>query len=289
MTAPSQPYGPPAGIAPYAPPPGLAPAARRARRPATFADSLRAEWIKLRTLRSTWITLLVAVVLAVGIGALISWGASSHYDTDLSDRRTWDPTSVSFDGLAFAQLAFAVLGVLVVAGEYSSGMIRTSLAAVPRRARWFGTKAVVYTAVTLVIGEVIAFVAFFLGQAIIGHWAPNAALGDPGVLRAVIGGGLYLAGIGLLAVAVGALVRNSAGGIAIMVALIFVLPLVSNALPASWRNPVQQYWPTGAGSQVFTVVRSAHTLSAWPGFGVFLAFIAVVVAVAMVLLEHRDA
>lgn len=270
-------------------PPSAAPAARRAYRPSTPLDAVRAEWIKFRTVRSSYITLAVAVVLAVGIGALIAWGAASHYATDAGTRARWDPTGVSLSGLAFAQLAFAVLGVMMVAGEYSSGMVRTSLAAVPRRWRWLAGKCVVYTAATLVVGEIISFLAFLIGQPIIGRWAPNAALGDPGVTRAVIGGGLYLAAIALVAIAVGALLRNTAAGIAVMVAFVFVLPAVSNALPTSWRHPVQEYWPSQAGSQVTMVVQEAHTLSPWAGFGLFLGFTAVVLAVAFYLLNLRDA
>jgi ABC-2 type transport system permease protein len=269
-----------------------APAARRPHRAATMADSVRAEWIKLRTLRSTYITLAVAVLLAIGVGVLISWATARNYHTDsISDKLTWDPTSNSLSGLAFAQLAVSVLGVIVVAGEYSSGMIRTSLAAVPRRARWLAAKTAVFTVVVLILGEVSAFVAFLIGQPIIGSYAgvPNASLGDPGVLRAVIGAGLYLAVIGLVAVGLGALVRNTAGGIAIIVALIFVLPAVSNALPTSWRHSVQKFWPTEAGSQITSVVRTAHTLSPWAGLADFVIFAAIVLAAAFVLLLRRDA
>jgi ABC-2 type transport system permease protein len=270
--------------------PVAAPAARRPYRPATALDSVRAEWIKFRSLRSTYITLAIAIVLTVGIGALIAWGAASHYANDsASDRATWDPTGISLSGLALAQLAVAVLGVMVVAGEYSSGMVRVSLAAVPRRWRWLAAKCAVFGVSILVIGEVISFAAFLIGQPIIGKWAPNAALGDPGVTRAVIGGGLYLAAIGLLAVAAGALLRNMAGGIAVMVAFIFVLPIVSNALPSSWGHPVRKWWPSDAGSQVASVVRGSHTLAPWAGFGWFVGFTAIVLAVTFLLLNRRDA
>jgi ABC-2 type transport system permease protein len=278
----------PASTAPAQPLVG--PAARRPHRPATLVDSIRAEWIKFRSVRSTSITIAIAVFLAVGIGALISWGAASHYSSDsAANRLTWDPTSISLSGGAFAQLAIAVLGVMFVAGEYASGMIRTSLAAVPRRWRWLAAKAAVYGVAVLILGEITSFVSFFVGQPIIGIWAPHATLGDPGVARAVIGGGLYLTGIGLLAIAVGALLRNTAAGIAVLVAFIFVLPVVSNALPASWRHPVQKWWPSNAGSQIASVVRTAHTLSPWAGLGWFIGFTAIVVAVAFFLLNKRDA
>jgi ABC-2 type transport system permease protein len=257
-----------------------------------MADSIKAEWIKFRTLRSTYITLGVTVLLAIGVGALISWATGSHYaNSSVSNKATWDPTSNSLSGMAFAQLAVAVLGVIIVAGEYSSGMIRTSLAAVPRRSRWLAAKAIVFTVVVLVLGEISAFVAFLIGQPIIGSYAgvPHTTLGDPGVLRAVIGAGLYLAVIGLVAMGLGALVRNTAGGISIIVALIFVLPAVSNALPSSWGHSVRKYWPTEAGSQIASVVRAAHTLSPWAGLADFVIFAAIVLGAAFVLLLRRDA
>jgi ABC-2 type transport system permease protein len=261
-----------------------------APRRATFGEALRSEWIKLTTLRSTWITLLVAVLLAVGLGTLISYLAGSHYNSSgPGNQASWDPTAVSFSGLYIAQLAIAVLGVLVITSEYSSGMIRVSLAAVPRRSRFWSSKAVVFTAVALVLGEVMAFAAFLIGQAMIGSNAPHTDLGAPGVLRAVIGAGLYLAAVGLLANAIGTLLRNTAAGISTIVAILFVLPGVVQALPDSWKHPVTEWWPTQAGGQVFVLVRDAHTLSAWEGFGVLVGFTAIVALAANYVLNRRDA
>ena len=198
-----------------------APAA--APRRATFANALRSERIKLTSVRSTWITIAVTLVLGIGVGTLISYLSGSHYASSLQDRTGWDPTAVSFRALTIAQLAIAVLGVLVVTSEYSSGMIRVSLAAVPKRSRFLASKAVVFTTVALVVGEVTAFAAFLLGQLVIGTNAPHTDLAAHGVLRAVIGAGLYLAVIGLLATAIGTIVRSTAAGISAIVALLFVL------------------------------------------------------------------
>ena len=268
-----------------------APASAAVRpRPAHFADVVRSEWTKLRTVRSTFFSLLAAVVLGIGLSVLISAVAAHNYTGRLSGRQVqWDPTRLSTAGLGIAQLAIAVLGIMVVTSEYSSGMIRTSLAAVPRRGWLLGAKSVVYTAVALVVGEIIAFVAFFSGQAVISGLAPTANLGQPGVLRAVAGSGLYLAALGLLAVAVAALVRQAAAGIAILVALLFELPGVANALPTSWRQPVEEYWPTNAGQDLTNVVRATHSLGPWAGFGVMCLFVAIVVVTAFVLIERRDA
>jgi ABC-2 type transport system permease protein len=265
-------------------------APRSARPPATLADSLRSEWVKFTTVRSTWVTLVVTVALGVGVGVLVSLVAGDHYaSSSLSNKASWDPADLSLSAINIAQLAIAVLGVMMITSEYSSGMIRTSLTAVPRRGRFLASKAVVFTAVALGVGEVIGFAAFLLGQLVIGTNAPHTDLGAPGVLRAVVGAGLYLALVGLLAMGIGALVRNTAAGISAIVALQFVLPGVVQALPDSWRNPVTEFWPTQAGSQIFIVVRDDHTLAAWSGFGVMVLFTAIVLAGATFAIRHRDA
>jgi len=229
-------------------------------------------------------------VIGIGIGALTCYLSGSHYaSSGLAGKASWDPTALSLDGIQLAELAVATLGVLVITSEYGTGMIRVSLAAVPRRSRFLAAKAVVFTTVVLVVGEVMACAAFLLGQALIGSHAPDASLATPGVLRAVIGAGLYLAVIGLLAMAVGALVRGTAAGISAVMAVLFVLPVVFAVLPGSWRNPLAEFWPTQAGTQIFVLHRAPHTLAAWPGFGVFLLFTAIVVAAASYALNRRDA
>ena len=142
-------------------------------RPATFGDVVRSEWTKLRSVRSTFWALTVAVVLGIGLGAAITAVAAHSYAKEsIADQLTWDPTSLSTSGLAIAQLAIAVLGVLYISSEYSTGMIHTSLTAVPKRGRVLAAKSLVYAAVTFIVGEVISFVAFFLGQALINGHAP---------------------------------------------------------------------------------------------------------------------
>jgi ABC-2 type transport system permease protein len=263
------------------------PAAVRA---STFGDVLRSEWVKLRSVRSTFWALTVTVVLGVALGAVISAATARGYARfSVSEKQSWDPTGVSEAGVAIAQLAIAVLGVLCISSEYSSGMIRTSLIAVPRRGRVLAAKALVFAGVTFVVGEVTCWAAFFAGQALISGHAPHAALGDPGVARAVVGGGLYLAVLAVLSVAAGTLLRHPAAAIGCMVAVLLVLPLIAQALPESWRNPVSEFWPTQAGSQVTSVYQSAHTLEPWPGFGVMCLFVAVVYAIAWTVLDRRDA
>ena len=263
---------------------------RAAFRPATFGDALRSEWTKLRSVRSTFWALTATVVLGIALGALISAAAAHGYAKfTASEKLSWDPTGVSQSGMLIAQVAIAVLGVLCISSEYSSGMIRTSLIAVPKRGRVLAAKSLVFAVVTFVVGEVTCFAAFFAGQALISGHAPHAALGDPGVARAVAGGGLYLIALAVLSVAAGALLRHPAAAIAAMVGLLFVLPAIAQALPDSWRNPVTEFWPTYAGGQLTTVYHSAHTLLPWPGFGVLCLFVAIVYAIAWTLLDRRDA
>jgi hypothetical protein len=263
---------------------------RTAYRASTFGDVLRSEWVKLRSVRSAFWALTVTVVLGVGLGAVISAATARAYaKMSVSGKLSWDPTGVSQAGVAIASLAIVVLGVLCISSEYSSGMIRASLIAVPKRGRVLAAKSLVFAGVTFVVGEVTCFVAFFAGQALISGHAPHAALGDPGVARAVAGGGLYLAALAVLSVAAGALLRHPAAAIAAMMAVVLVLPAITQALPDSWRNPVTEFWPTLAGSQLTSVHHSAHTLQPWPGFGVMCLFVAIVYAIAWALLDRRDA
>jgi ABC-type transport system involved in multi-copper enzyme maturation permease subunit len=268
---------------------GTAPSRRRAYRPATFLDAVLSEFTKLRSVRSTYWALIVAAFLGIGLGALISGISAHHYATDPTIRQNWNPADRSLRSLVIAQLAFAILGVMVVTGEYSTGMIRTSLAAVPKRFRFLAAKTVVWGMVALVAGEVISFATFLVGQALISGHAPSTTLGGHDVLRAVVGAGLYLAVLGVLGSALGVLLRHAAAAIGSIVAILLVLPGIAAALPSSWSNPIERWWPTNAGQQVAVIVRDAHTLPAWAGFGVLAGFTAIVLAVAFVVLERRDA
>jgi hypothetical protein len=261
-----------------------------ARRPYRFSDVVRSEWTKFRSVQSTYWTFLVAIVLGIGLAALVSGISASHYQTDPGVRFGWDPTQRSIRPEWFlAQLAFAVLGVITVTSEYSTGMIRTSLAAVPKRIRMMSAKLLVFAAAALAVGEAISVVAFSLGQALIHGKAPSASFGQPEVIRVVLGAGLYLLVIGLLGCGFAVLVRHAAAGIALVVGMLFILPGIAEALPTSWSQPIEKYWPTNAGQRLMFLHRDSHTLSAWWGFGEFSLFVAVVVGVAFYLLERRDA
>jgi ABC-2 type transport system permease protein len=259
-------------------------------RPAGFSDVLRAEWTKARTVPSTMWTLIVTTVLGIGLSALICAVAANHYaKSSVSDKLTWDPTSISSAGFSVAQLAVGVLGVLLVTSEYSSGAIGSSLAAVPRRGRLLAAKSVVIMVLAFVVVEILAFMAFFIGQALISGHAPTATLGQTGVVRALVGAGLYGALLGMMGLALGTIIRNAAGAIAVLVAILYVLPGIAAALPTSIEHTVQEYWPTQAGGQITSVVRTPNTLSPWVGFGVFLLFVAFLSVVAFTLLNRRGA
>ncbi|TQL99104.1 hypothetical protein FB559_4760 [Actinoallomurus bryophytorum] len=258
---------------------------------ARFAGAVRSEWTKLRTLPSTAWTVLVAAALGVGFGALLSYAGGRKYTTLApADQASFDPTATSLSGHVMAQQAIAVLGILVITSEYATGMISTSLTAVPRRARLLGAKAMVLAVVALAVSEVIGFGMFFTGQAVLAaQGVPHAGLGEPHVLRAVIGAGLYLAVVGLLGVAVGTLVRATAGAVATMVAVTLLVPIFATALPESWSRVVGRFWPTMAGQQIMAAGHGAHALGPWAGFGLLCAAVGVVLGAALVVFGTRDA
>ncbi|MDN3359575.1 ABC transporter permease [Actinomadura sp. DC4] len=255
------------------------------------ADAVRSEWTKMRTLQSTVWTVLVTIALGIGFGALLSLAGARKYATLApADQAHFDPAATSLAGHVMAQLAIAVLGVLVITSEFATGMIGTSLTIVPRRGRLLAAKTVVLTAVALVVGEVIGFGAFFVGQAVLaGQGAPHTTLGEPHVLRAVVGAGLYLAAVGLLGVAVGTLVRATAGALAIMVGATLLVPVFTPALPDSWARVVGRFWPTMAGERVMTSRPDGHFPGPWAGFVLLCAAVAVVLAVALRVFRTRDA
>lgn len=255
-----------------------------------FTANVRAESTKLRSVRSTVWTLLVTVGLAVGFGALIGASQMSSWDRlDPVERLRFDPTSFSLSGLFLAQLAVGVLGVLIVTSEYATGQIRATLGATPQRLTVLAAKVSTFAGVVLAVGIVAAFSAFFVGQAIFNAKGLAASIGDPGVLRAVSGGALYLTGIGLLGVGVGTVLRRTAGATAALVGLLFVVPLVTGFLPTSFQETVAKYLPAQAGMALFNVVVDPRALAPWTGFAVLLAYGAVTLAVGAALLVRRDA
>ncbi len=256
----------------------------------TQARVARSEWTKLWSLRSTRWSLLAAVVAMAGLGIVISAVQMAHWD-QLSprDRATFDPIDVSLGGWHVAQLAIGVLGVLVISGEYSTGMIRSSFAAVPRRLPVLWAKGAVYAVVAFCLMLPAALIAFFASQAILTQHHVQTYISSPGVARAVVGSALFLTLTGLLGLGLGALVRNTAGGIATFAAVMFVLPGVTALLPASWGDAIDPYLPLSAGSAITSLHPDSSSLAPWTGLGLFALYTAVVIAAAAVLLVRRDA
>jgi len=245
------------------------------------------EWTKFRSLRSTVYTLLLAVVFMIGVGALIA-AVTANQPGGLGTGES--AVSVSLSGMFFAQLAIGVLGVLLITGEYSTGMIRSSLTVVPRRLPMLWGKLAVFAAVVLLTMLVASFAAFFVGQAVLDGQDAGASLSDPGALRAVVGAALYVTVAGVTALALGALLRNTAAAITTFVAVFFVFPTLTLLLPASVTDHFVQYLPSNLGG-VLTGSTSglAHPLAPWTGFAVLCGYAAVLVEFAAWRLRRVDA
>jgi len=262
----------------------------------TFAGALRSELTKIRSVRSTRWTLLAIIVLTVGLSAISSYGQIKAHRPPY-----FDPTSWSLGGLVLTELLIGVIGTLVITSEYSTGMIRTSLTALPQRGLFLAAKAVVLAAVAFVTGLISTFASFFIGQAIMSSHHISTTIGHPGVLRAVIGGALYLTVGGLLAFGIGLLIRHTAAAVSAMVAVLFLLSIAGNLLPHSFQDHVDKWLPTAAGAQIWTVNHAPHVnpgspigadgpmLSSWIGFAVFCGYAAVAVAAGLILFRRRDA
>jgi ABC-2 type transport system permease protein len=251
----------------------------------------RSEWTKLWSLRSTRWSLLAAVFAMVALAIAISavqmnrWGSLSPHE-----RMSYDAIDNGVGGYHLAQLAIGVLGVLIMSGEYSTGMIHSSLMAAPRRLPVLWAKLGVFCSVTFVLMLISSLVAFFGVQAIVAGHHLDRTLGDPHALRAVVGTALFLTVLGALAMGLGTLVRSTAGGIATFVGLLFVLPGITALLPSGVADSVSPYLPLNAA---FTVATSTfddpHHLAPWTGFAVFCAYAAVIVAAGALRLMRSDA
>jgi ABC-type transport system involved in multi-copper enzyme maturation permease subunit len=275
---------------------------------AGLPGALRSEFTKIRSVRSTYWTLLAVVIVCVGIGALFSFGQTQRLlaATHNAGRfRGGSPVGVAADirlhaastslfGLLIGQLIIMVLGALTMTSEYSTGMIRTSLTTMPRRATLFTAKGTVFGAVALVFGLVTSFLSFFVGQAILSTQNVSTTLGQPNVLRTVVGGGLFLAVCGLLSFGIGALLRHSAGAIATSIGVMFVLWILSGFLPgpptSNWAADVDKWIPFNAGSGIWEQqANGVNPFSPWTGFAVFCGYAAIAIIAGLILFRKRDA
>jgi len=267
----------------------------RAERPVykvTMGRTVQAEWAKFWSLRSSWITLAVALVFVLAFGLIRDWrytvmmNAGHVHDPEVLDA---NGVGLSLFGLNFGQLAVGVLGVLVTAGEYSTGMIRSTLAAVPRRLPVLWAKALIFGAVALLLGVVAAFAAFGIGSGILSGSKAALGFGDAGVIRSLIMAGAYLALIGICGVALGSLLRSVAGGIAVLLGTLLLVPGLMELLPTSWQNNVSQFLPDHAGDSMYALHQDLHTLSATNGLLVLMGWAALALAGAAYRLKRSDA
>ena len=264
---------------------------------AGFGGTLRSELTKIRSVRSTYWTLLMLFAVSVGLGAAISAVVAADWSQQQQQPggappNIYDTTQISIAALLYlGQLVIVVLGALVLTAEYSTGMIRTSLIAMPRRIVIYLAKAVAFAAVALVVSLATAFTAFFLGQSLLASSHHSATLAGPGVLRAVIGSALYLTLCGLFAFAAAAIIRNTAATITAMLGLLFVIPVLVNMLPNSWGNDLVRWLPTSAARAISVTVgpQDPNLFPPWGQFAVFAVCTAVLLVVGGVLFRKRDA
>jgi ABC-2 type transport system permease protein len=278
--------------APTAPVVLAAPSAPSA--PVGFGRLLRSEWTKIRSVRSTLWSLSAFVVVAIGFSVLVAavishdWNTPGNHPNHL--RLLTDPTEVIYGtGFGLGQLAICVLGVMVITTEYSTGAIRASLLAVPKRIPMLAAKSVVWVVLDLVVSAITVFAVFFLSTSILRSHV-SITLSTPGVLKATIGGILYLVVLGLFSLAIGGLIRHTAAAILVVIGVVIVVPPLVGLIPGTIANHVHGYLPTIAGQLVAqTSQQSGDVLSGWQGFGVFCAWTAVLLAVCGWLLVRRDA
>lgn len=262
----------------------------RANERVTLPRVIRSEWTKLWTLRSTRWSLLLAFVAQAGLGPLIAAIEMARWShLTLQDRLTINPIDHSLGGWHLAQLSVAILGVMTITGEYHTGMIRSSLMAAPKRLPVLWAKLLVFSSVTLVLMLAAAFIGFLGGQSIFTEHHVNVALSAPHALRTVIGAAVFTTATGAMCVALGTIVRRTAGGIALFVGVFFVLPGLVEILPSTTANAIHPYLPSNAGGAVAQALSDPNNFSAWGGFALFCGYTVAVIAVAAVLLLRRDA
>ncbi|MYS20756.1 ABC-2 family transporter protein [Streptomyces sp. DvalAA-14] len=250
---------------------------------------LQSEWTKIRSVRSTVWTLALAFLVTVALGAVICLVFDNTFSSlSASDKLTFDPTNTSFFGMTLGQLALIVFGVLVISSEYSTGMIRTSLAAVPQRGEFYLSKVTVAGVLALVVGEATSFITFFLGQALLGPH--KAHIGDPGVLRAVFGAGLYMTLLVLFCVGAATMLRSPMLGLGVLMPFFFLVSPILSAVPKV--RTVARYFPDQAGQKILQVVPSGdeHTsYGPWGGILIMAVWVVVALLGGYAVLRKRDA
>ena len=250
----------------------------------------RSEWIKFRSVRSSPATLLVTALIVL-VGAVIvaagyrnGWAAMSP-----GEKASFDPVYTSLSGIELAQLPLGALGVMTVTGEYTSGLIRGTFVATPQRAQVLAIKALIFAVVVWAVCTVLSFGAFFLGQSLLTSPARHVAIGNPGVLTAVFGGGLYLTFVGLFGLFIGVLLRRTAAALIGLFVFLLILPVVTEMVPGRFSSNLAEFLPSNAGGQVWKLLHGgAYALGPWQGLGVLIGYVAATAVAAFVAIRRRD-
>ncbi|WP_405900726.1 ABC transporter permease [Streptomyces sp. NBC_00727] len=258
---------------------------------ATFWHSLHAEWIKIRTMRSTLFVILGTMAFTVGLAALNGSSAGSEFAAlSPADQATFDPLATSMRGYLLAQIALGLLGGLVITSEYGARTIVPTLTSVPHRARVLASKAVVLVGVTLPVGIAVSLAGFLVGQATLsGAGVPHLAVTDGVALRGIVGGGLYLALAGLFGLALGTVIRSTTATVTTLFGVMLIVQAFAPALPGGVGDWVSKYWPPIAGGQIITSIQDPGLLGPWAGLGVMAGSVAALMAAAFVVFRKRDA
>jgi ABC-2 type transport system permease protein len=260
---------------------------------AGLRGALASEWTKIRSVRSTYWTLFALLVVGIGLGALVSAATANHV-THLGKGEIlgFDPTRRALNAFSlFGSLTLMVLGAMTITAEYSTGMIRTSLTMMPRRGTVYAAKLIVFTVVGVILSLVTSFISFFVGQALLKSTGHYATLSQPNVLRAVVGCALYVVLIAIISYAIGAIIRHTAGAIAAMAGIVFVLPLIVDILPSNWSQDIIRWLPTSGGDAILTTVRipDSNLFSAWDQLAVTAGYAVVLLIIGAFLFKKRDA
>lgn len=253
----------------------------------TFPRVLRSEYIKVRSLRSSWILLLSTIVISVGIPALFAYGATRVAGTVRAIPPDFLHT-IGSSGIGFSQLIVASFGAVFIGGEYGTGMIRSTMTAVPNRWSPLVAKAIVLAVVSFIIGIVSGFIAFFVAQPILATKHLDFPISTDGVIGSNIGLALYLVVVSLMGLAIGSLLRNSAAAVVVILALLLVIPPIIGLIPLDFFSNIYPYLPNEAGNQMILIDTFGDTLNQWQGGLVATAWAAVLFVAAIVLTKVRD-
>jgi ABC-2 type transport system permease protein len=263
-----------------------------AAEPATtigFGNVLRSEWTKLRTVRSTFWVTVVSVVATVALCIIVTAQNAHDISTGRELVGDIDPVMNGLSGFFLVQVAVGALGVLTISSEYGTGMIRATLGAVPQRRALLAAKGLVFAGAVFVLSELLSFLAFWIGQAILHGQHAGMSIGDGAALRATFGGGLYVTVVGLMGFGLGALIRHTAGALSAFFGILFASTALVDLLPNSWRDHVIRYMPINSGSQILSTQHNHGALAPWTGFAVLCIYPVVAITVATLLINRRDA